>query len=356
MPSENKKEKKRRVPIVAVILAWLVAIAAVAAVALYAYVSYILKPMTDKAGAYTVEYKVPAGKTVLEVSHDLEDMKLVRRWQAFYYGVRFGKYLGITTEGIKTGFYTLTSDMSVKELADALSTGAPEYVTVTIPEGLTIKKVAPLMESAGICSAEDFIEACHDKSLIDEYGIPSDSLEGFLYPDTYNFVSDSSGKEAARRLVDTFFAKAREIPSLNEQTPKEIFKVVVLASIVEREYKAPEEAAKMAGVFTNRLKIGMKLESCATVEYVITEIQGKPHPEKLLYVDLEIDSPYNTYMYYGLPPAPISNPGFTALKAAAEPEDNDYYYFVLFDEAAGTHKFTKTLSQHNAAKSLHLKK
>lgn len=356
MAEKEKLKKKRRVPIFVIVLLWLFALLAAAAVSLNAFVSYYLKPVSTAEDAVSVEYKIPTGKTVTEISHDLEDLGLVKKWQAFYYAVRFGKYLGIESEGVKTGFYTLNSAMSVKEIVATLGTGAPEYVSVTIPEGLTIKKVATIMEEAGVCGAEDFINACHDKSIIDEYGIPADSLEGFLFPDTYNFVADTSAGDAARRLVDTFFSHAREIASLKDKTVPEIFKVAVLASIVEREYKAASEAPRIASVFVNRLEIGMKLESCATVEYVITEIQGKPHPERLFYIDLEIDSPYNTYMYYGLPPAPISNPGLTALKAAADPEDSDYYYFVLEDPSAGTHKFTKTLSQHNAAKSLYLKR
>lgn len=356
MGDKNENKKKSHVPVPVVILIWLIAILAVAGVGLYAFVSYNLKPMTSQEEAYSVEYKVPAGKTVVEISHDLEDMKLVRSWRAFYYAIRFGKYLGIEQEGVKTGFYELNSAMSVKELAAVLSTGAPEYVSITIPEGLTIKKVAPLMEKAGICPEEDFLKACRSKELLDEYGIPAESFEGFLFPDTYNFVADIPAEDAVRRLADTFFMRAKEIPSLQNKTAEEILKVVTLASIVEREYKDPSEAPMIAGVFTNRLKIWMKLESCATIEYIITEIQGKPHPERLFYADLEIDSPYNTYLNYGLPPAPISSPGFTALKAAADPAETDCYYFVLADEAAGTHKFTRTLSQHNAAKSLYLKK
>lgn len=352
---KNTEKKHRRVPIPVVILVWIVAIAAVTATVAYSFVSYQLKPMTTAEEEYTVDYKLPAGKSVMEVAKDLEDSKLVRKWQDFYYAIRFGKYLGIESTGVKTGTYSLKSSMSVKELASLLSTGTAEYVTITIPEGLTIRKTAPIFEEAGLCKAEDFIALCHDKDFIAHYEIPSDSLEGFLYPDTYDFDINSSAPDIVNRLVSTFFNKTELIPSLKGKTPEEMFKTVVLASIVEREYKSPSEAALIAGVFTNRLKSIIKLESCATVEYVITEVLGKPHPERIYYADLRIDNPYNTYKHYGLPPAPIANPGFTALKAAADPAETDYYYFVLSDENAGTHTFTKTLSQHNAAKSLYIK-
>jgi len=121
---------------------------------------------------------------------------------------------------------------------------------------------------------------------------------------------------------------------------------VTLASIIEREYRSADEAPLIASVFTNRIKKGIGLYSCATVEYVITEVLGRPHPDIITYDDLKIQSPYNTYLNAGLPPAPICNPGLVALKAAAEPAQSDFYYFQLMDEAAGRHVFTKTLSEH----------
>lgn len=354
---KSRAAKKRKVPVVVVVLVWLIALAAIAVVLGYSVVTGYLKPMTmDGEETYSVEYRLPAGRTVMEVSHDLEDLKLVRKWQAFYYAMRFGKYFGIDSASVKTGFYNLDSSMSIQDLAQALSTGAPEYITVTIPEGLTIKKTALVMEENDICSVDDFVAACHSRELIEKYNVPSDSLEGFLYPDTYYFVKGCTTEEAVEKLVDTFFERVKDIENLKDADPDELYRILRLASIVEREYKSASEAPLIASVFLNRIKIGMKLESCATVEYIITEIEGKPHPTRLFYADLERDSPFNTYKKYGLPPSPISNPGLTALTAASNPEKSDYYYFVLSDESAGTHTFTKTLSQHNAAKYLQTKK
>jgi len=135
----------------------------------------------------------------------------------------------------------------------------------------------------------------------------------------------------------------------------ELNRRIIIASIVEREYRVPEEAAVMAGVFYNRLDIGMALQSCATVEYVITEIQGRPHPEQLFNRDLEIRDPYNTYIRPGLPPGPISAPGETALKAAFIPESTEYLYFRLIDTGAGRHYFSRTLDDHIRAGALYVK-
>ncbi|MDR1950591.1 MAG: endolytic transglycosylase MltG, partial [Spirochaetaceae bacterium] len=130
---------------------------------------------------------------------------------------------------------------------------------------------------------------------------------------------------------------------------------VIIASIVEREYRRPEEAPLMAGVFYNRLSIGMALQSCATVEYIITEIQGKPHPETLYDRDTAIQNPYNTYIRPGLPPGPISAPGMVALDAAFSPESSDYLYFRLVDPREGRHYFSKTFDDHIRAASLYVK-
>jgi UPF0755 protein len=129
-----------------------------------------------------------------------------------------------------------------------------------------------------------------------------------------------------------------------------------MASIVEREYRADDEAPLIASVFYNRLKRNIGLESCATLEYIITEIQQKAHPEYITLEDEKIDSPYNTYKWAGLPPGPISNPGRIALEAAFHPARTGYLYFVLRDQQAGRHFFSRDLSEHNQAKYLYLKK
>jgi UPF0755 protein len=128
-----------------------------------------------------------------------------------------------------------------------------------------------------------------------------------------------------------------------------------MASIIEREYRVREEAPLIASVFYNRLQFGAGLSSCATIGYIITEVRGEPHPDFLTYKDLEIESPYNTYKYAGLPPGAICNPGKTALDAAFNPENTDYWYFVLKNPETGEHYFSEDLNEHNKARRLYLK-
>ena len=148
-------------------------------------------------------------------------------------------------------------------------------------------------------------------------------------------------------MVENFFEKIKSISNLSEKSPAEINEIVKLASIVEREYRVTEEAPLIASVFKNRLRYNIGLYSCATVEYIVTEIQGLPHPERILYEHTHIDNPYNTYIYAGLPPTAISNPGLVSLEASTNTPKTDYYFFQVNNPEKGTHVFTKTLEEHN---------
>ncbi|GAB1482785.1 endolytic transglycosylase MltG [Treponema sp.] len=198
-------------------------------------------------------------------------------------------------DSVKAGIYRIEVPSTMFSIRELLVSGKQVLVRVTVPEGFTLRKIATLLESAGICSSRDFLEASRSQDLRTRYGIPSQSMEGYLYPDTYYFPHDFPALQVVRTMADTFFKKIALIdPASQSLSSDELFERVVIASIVEREYRAPDEAPLMAGVFYNRLKIGMGLQSCATVEYVITEIQGKVHPEVLYNRDIAIDNPFNT--------------------------------------------------------------
>ena len=147
-------------------------------------------------------------------------------------------------------------------------------------------------------------------------------------------------------MLDNFFEKINTIPNLSEKNPEDLFYTVRLASIVEREYRLEEEAPLIASVFQNRLRRNIGLYSCATVVYILTELQGRPHPDRILIEDTKIDSPYNTYKYAGLPPGAISNPGVVALSAATNTPKTNYYYFQIADAQTGRHVFTKSFEEH----------
>jgi len=256
-------------------------------------------------------------------------------------------------EQIKSGTYKIEIPISQIAVHRLLVSGKQILYRVTIPEGATLKKTASILEDAGICSADDFLEAASDTEIINLYRIPNSSMEGYLFPDTYLFPAEYPAAYVIKSMADNFYKKIEDIDSsVVNMSPKELNEKVILASIVEREYRISGEAPLMAGVFYNRLNINMALQSCATVEYIITEIQNKPHPKVIYNRDLEIQSPYNTYIRAGLPPGPISSPGIIALKAVFFPEKTDYFYFRLDDPSAGRHYFSRTLDEHITAGQL----
>ncbi len=227
---------------------------------------------------------------------------------------------------------------------------------MTIAEGLTLSRIAEILHEKEITDKEEFIDAAHDEELLLELGIPGDSAEGYIYPDTYKFAKEFPAENTLRFLVQSFWNTLSGIyPEYKTMTSTQIYRNVIIASIVEREYRVADEAPYIASVFLNRLEIGMPLQSCATVVYALTQEYGKPHPRFLTYRDLEVESSYNTYQINGLPPAPISNPGKTALESVFFPAETDYLYFVLQNPDDGRHYFSKTLSEHNRAKQFYIK-
>jgi UPF0755 protein len=262
-----------------------------------------------------------------------------------------------TDVAFKAGWYRVPPGSSTLRVHDLLVSGSQSLVKLTIPEGWTISRIAALVEERGIAPAADFEAAARSATLAAELYVPAKTLEGFLYPDTYFVPAPFPAGTLARVMVETFFGRLDGIePGWRSLAAGELEAKVILASIVEREYRAAEEAPLISSVFENRLRLGIGLESCATIAYIITEIQHQPHPEYITLEDKGIDSPYNTYKWAGLPPGPIANPGGVALGAAFHPARTDYLYFVLRDPEEGRHYFSRDLDAHNKAKKLYLKK
>ncbi|WP_294430174.1 endolytic transglycosylase MltG [uncultured Treponema sp.] len=299
----------------------------------------------SEAKSFRVE--IPSGSSVARISEILVEKGLIRSDRAFYLAARF-PFLSFrnTAPVLQSGFYNLNSAMDALQIMAVLESGVQDYTRVSVPEGFTLRKIAALLEKNEVCNADDFIEVCQNPILLEKYGIPSHSFEGFLFPDTYFFAPGMGAEKALEMMLDSFFSKISEIPYFAGKSPSAFYDTLVLASIVEREYRVQEEAPLIASVFKNRIDAGVGLYSCATIEYIITEIQGKPHPDIITYDDLKIDSPYNTYKWAALPPSPISNPGIVALKAAANPPQTDYFYFTLTDSASGSHTFSKSFNAH----------
>jgi UPF0755 protein len=304
-------------------------------------------PQAEDGG---VRFEVRSGESARSVGQRLREAGFIKNW--YFWDLL--SYLD--DEYIKAGVYSLKIPASQLEIRSVLVSGRQIMVRVTLPEGGSLKKTAAILEAAGICEAGAFLAAAADREILAAYRVPGTTMEGYLYPDTYFFTPDFPASRVVRTMADTFFRRLGEIlPEALSLDPEELNRRVILASIVEREYRVDDEAPLMAGVFYNRLRIGMALQSCATVEYVITEIQGKPHPERLYDRDTEIRDPYNTYIRPGLPPGPISAPGAVALDAAFRPVSSDYLYFRLVDPAEGRHYFSRTLDAHIRAGILYLK-
>ena len=256
---------------------------------------------------------------------------------------------------IQAGFFQLPAAATTRAVLDRLVDASRHLSRVTIPEGWTINRIAAYLEQIGVAGAAEFTAAARSPRLMRELGIAADSAEGYLFPDTYYFPPDYGAAAVVRHMVDNFFARLQQIDPSGGPDGAQLHATVTLASIVEREYRLPSEAPIIASVFYNRLRGKARLESCATIQYIITEVQGKKHPERILHADLDLDSDFNTYRRRGLPPAPIANPGLTALRAALYPADTEYWYFVVRDPATGAHQFSTDLSAHSEAKFLYLK-
>ena len=243
---------------------------------------------------------------------------------------------------IRPNRYTLSIGTGERRALKLLSGEEPALVNVTIPEGYTMNQVAGALAERGVCRADSFLSACLDTNLIREFSVSAASAEGYLCPETYEFLTGSQPSDVVRRMLRQFFSVFSELraPASDPRslTPAQ---TVILASIVEREAKVPEEFPRVAGVFMNRLRRHMPLQSCATVEYLLPERKGI-----LTVADTRIESPYNTYLHVGFPPGPICNPGRRALAAALNPERNDYLFFVARGD--GTHAFSRTAAEHAA--------
>lgn len=244
---------------------------------------------------------------------------------------------------IKAGEYRLAAAMTPLEILDTLTRGRVVLHRLTIPEGLTLVQIAAEIEKVGFGSAEAFLELATDPEFVHSNGIDADTLEGYLFPDTYLFPENVTLKT----VLDTMLKRFHQVFTAEWEARAERIgltrhEVVTLASIIEKETGIAEERPLIASVFHNRLKKKMRLQSDPTVIYGIPEFDGN-----LTRKHLNTPTPYNTYQISGLPPGPIANPGRGALEAALFPPETRYLYFVAKGDR--THQFSTTLREHNRA-------
>jgi UPF0755 protein len=238
----------------------------------------------------------------------------------------------------RAGSYTILRGSNMAMILETLVYGQPNLTSITIPEGKNMYEVAKLLAASGITSENDFLEAVEHPDLISQLNISASTLEGYLYPETYRFAPNTPAKTVAKTMVDLFKRKTEQLdfnhPFLNKH------QVITLASVVEKETGAKIERPAIAGVFTNRLKKRMRLESDPTTIYGIW-LRYKGNIKRS---DLQEMTPYNTYKVPALPQGPISNPSLEAIQAVLNPQNHEYLFFVSKND--GTHEFTVNYKDH----------
>ncbi len=300
---------------------------------------------TEPAKGRELLFYISPGEEVSSIVSRLEEEGIINNED------KFVKHLissGLD-RAIQVGEFLLWENMKNNEVISIIT--SPQEVKkykILIKEGQTLRDIAQIVEREGLSSGEVILLLNPKDFYIPYIDIIPVSLEGFLFPDTY-IVPRLPIKDLVNLTLSNFQSKVSRIVE-DSPTVKQIgfYNALILASIVEKEALLIEEKPLVASVFINRLKIGMKLESCATVNYILE----KPK-DRLTYNELDIDSPYNTYRYTGFPPSPISNPGFESLKAAFYPAKTDYLYFV--NRGDGSHEFSRTFNEHQIAKNKYLK-
>ena len=283
------------------------------------------------------EIRIALGTSTKSIAKQLADERIIRSSLLF----EVVAYFEGASRYLQAGTYELSAAMSPREIIHQLKAGKVVHRHFVVPEGLTVAQIAQLFEDEGFGTAESFNRAARDLQWQKRYGIEVNSLEGYLFPNTYKLVDGIAAAKVIKMMLDEFNRhwtreRTQEAESINF-SPQEI---ITLASIIEKEAKIDSERPLISAVFHNRLKRGWKLEADPTVLYAL----GNP-PRALTTRDLKFDSSYNTYVNRGLPPAPICNPGLASIIAALRPVESSHLYFVAIGD--GKHYFSNTLAEHN---------
>lgn len=283
--------------------------------------------------------EIPPGSGTAVMARRLEEAGVVRSAESF----RLAVFMRGVGQRLQAGEYRFDRPLSVIEVVDRIARGDVHLVTITFPEGWTIRQKADWFEKRGFGTGAEFREAAGNRSLIADLDPAARDLEGYLFPDTYSLPRRVSAAELVERMVGGFRqALTPEIIARGKERGLTVRQIVTLASLVEKETAKPEEREVVAAVYANRLRIGMGMQADPTVIYAL-ELMGR-YDGDLTRQNLRVDHPYNTYVYAGLPPGPIANPGRASLEAAVNPADVPYLYFVSRND--GSHIFSTTYEEH----------
>jgi UPF0755 protein len=326
-------------------LLWSLALLLTAAIAVSAAAFYLHRQAHEPFQGFDAPeqfVEIPPGEGSRAIGTRLIEAGVVRD------DLTFRVALGLTGEGraLKAGEYRFSEPASAVDVVRRLAAGDVYTRAITFREGLTIAEMARHYEERGFGTAASFEAAARDASLIHAIDPDARDLEGYLFPNTYSLPRTATADDLVRRMV-ALFRQAMDEP-LREEAARQGFsvrEVVALASLIEKETGLDEERPLVAAVYRNRLRIGMGMQADPTVIYALM-LAGQ-WDGNLTRANMQIDSPYNTYRYRGLPPGPIANPGLASLRAALDPADVDYLYFVSRND--GSHIFSRTLAEHNRA-------
>jgi len=337
-------------------IVWLILVAVAAGAGWFAWA--VLTPVEVSGQTFVLLHP---GFSTRRIAAELKKARVIRSEEAFvlwHYVHR--------SRSLKAGEYLFDKPANIVDIQKRLRRGDVYFHTVVVPEGYTMFDIARAVEEAGLGPADDFLKvAQHDTSLIADIAPGAKSLEGYLFPDTYDFTRMMTMHEMAAIMVKQFRQVAHQIglaptaaaapesspsietiPSIQPETPDppvDLQRTVIMASIVEKETSVAEERPLVASVYYNRL--GKRIALDADPSIIYAELLAGSYQGALHHTDMSFQSPYNTYRNAGLPPGPIGNPGRSALEAAMHPAQSDYYYFVA--DAQGHHRFARTIKEHN---------
>lgn len=296
----------------------------------------------------SVTVSIPENASLSDVSKAVSNSGIIKKRGLFKF---FMQIMHVKKGDIREGEYVIDASSDYRAIVNSLkkNSSQKETVRITIPEGYTTEQIVELLVKNKVCSESELWDAIknHDFNYTFLAGLKNDErrLEGYLFPDTYDFYIGDSGVNAISRFLKNFNSKfTQEMSDKAEELGYSVNEILTIASLVEREAKLADEQKRISGVIHNRLnsKSYPYLQIDASIQYVLG------HKQTLTLDDLKIDSPYNTYTNKGLPPGPIANPGLGAISAALNPEDHSYYFYVA--KSDGSHIFSHTLAEHNAAK------
>ena len=295
--------------------------------------------LAPQAPPQSLSYQLKAGASLSQVATDLEAIGVIRSSLSLKLLAKLNNLGG----RIQSGNYRFSEPATPSTVLARLSSGDVEKVSLTIPEGFSLALIAERIAALGFADQQKFLELAYDQTFIQKLKIQADSLEGYLFPETYLFTQGIDEGTLLQMMVEEFRENlSADLLSKAQALQLTLHQLVTLASIIEKETGKLSEMPLISAVFHNRLKRGIPLQTDPSVIYGIKDFDGN-----LTRKHLQTPTPYNSYRHKGLPPGPIASPGLAALRAAAAPADSDYLYFV--SRGDGSHQFSRTLNEHNQA-------